>query len=130
MTSSSKAAQMYQGMHNMGAATEASSHKLITMLFDGVIERLVSAKGAMERGDAAVKGTLISKAINIIDGLRAHLDHEKGKEIAQNLSLLYDYMENKLFEANLKNDTVMLDEVLNLIRSIRSAWVAIDSQVA
>lgn len=125
MVSFNNAAQFYKGMSNYGNASDADSHKLITMLYDGVLESLSSAKGAMQRKDIPVKGNQISRAITIIDGLRAHLNLEKGGEIARNLRDLYVYMENRLFEANLKNAEAMLDEVSSLIKNIRSGWEGI-----
>ncbi len=71
---------------------------------------------------------LISKAITIIDGLRAHLDMEKGGDIAKNLSDIYVYAENRLFEANFRNDLKMLDEVIGLIQNIREGWIQIQGK--
>ena len=38
------------------------------------------------------------------------------------LESLYDYMERTLFEANAKNDVAKLDEVADLLRSIKDGW--------
>ena len=65
----------------------------------------------MERQQTALKGEFIGKAIGIIGGLREGLDLQKGGELGANLDSLYQYMLSRLFEANVKNDTVLLDEV-------------------
>ena len=65
---------------------------------------------------------MISKAIEIIGGLRGFLDFEKGGDLAVRLESLYDYMERTLFEANAKNDVAKLDEVADLLRSIKDGW--------
>lgn len=119
------AANVYKSMSNVGQSMEASPHQLITLLFEGALERLAAAKGAMMHGDIPKKGLLISKAIGIIEGLRASLDLEKGGDIANNLDRLYDYLENRLFEANLKNQVAYLDEVAERLREIQSAWQGI-----
>lgn len=119
------AVNIYKGMSNLGQSTEASPHQLITLLLEGALERLAAAKGAMQHGDIPNKGILISKAIGIIDGLRASLNTEKGGDIANNLNRLYEYMENRLFEANLKNEADYLDEVSDLLKNILSGWQAI-----
>lgn len=124
------AAQLYANMGKQGKAEDASPHKLITMLFDGALERINAAQGAMTRNDIAAKGALISRAITIVDGLRASLDLEKGGEIARNLRDLYDYMETRLFEANLKNVPEMLDEVADLLRTLREGWVGIEREAS
>lgn len=103
---------------------EASPHRLIQMLFEGCLQRMAAAKGAMQHNEIAMKGENIGKAIGILGGLRASLDLSQG-EIATNLDRLYDYMERRLVEANLKNDVSIIDEVSSLLRDVRSAWDAI-----
>ena len=61
----------------------------------------------------------------IIGHLNGSLDHEAGGEIAGNLSALYDYVIQRLTEANLNNDVVALQESLSLMGEIESAWNAI-----
>ncbi|EED30873.1 flagellar protein FliS [gamma proteobacterium NOR5-3] len=92
------------------------------MLFDGALDRIASAKGAMERGDTGVQGALLGKAITIIDNMRASLDHQQGGELAGKLADLYDYMERRLLEAGTKADPEILDEVSGLLREVKSGW--------
>ncbi len=103
----------------------ASPHRLIQMLLEGALEKINLAKGYMQRGQIPLKGSHISWAISIIDGLRMSLDKDQGGEIAENLDALYDYMGRRLAEANLKNDTAMLDEVVGLLLEIKAGWDAI-----
>ncbi len=103
---------------------EASPHRLIQMLFEGCLQRIAIAKGAIQRKEIALKGESISKAIGILGGLRSSLDLSQG-EIATNLDRLYDYMERRLVDANLKNDISILDEVTGLLKEVKSAWDAI-----
>lgn len=114
----------------LAEVNEANPHRLIQMLFEGALERIVTAKVAMQQGNVAGKGELISKAIGIIDGLRAHLDLEKGGEVAENLESLYEYMTLRLTEANLHNDVARLDEVSKLLREVKAGWDAIPAQQA
>jgi flagellar protein FliS len=87
---------------------------------------MAAAKGAIMHKEVAIKGENISKAIGILGGLRASLDLSQG-EIAKNLDRLYDYMERRLVEANLKNDETIIDEVSDLLRDVKSAWDAINT---
>lgn len=111
------------------AVGSASPHRLVQMLMDGALARIAAARGCLERKQTAAKGQQISMAISIIGGLRASLDMHSGQEIAQNLNNLYSYMERRLLEANLNNDTSMLDEVAGLIKQIKEAWDTIGEQV-
>lgn len=104
----------------------ASPHKLVVMLYDGVIVSLLSAINNIKSANIAAKGAALSKAITIIDnGLRASLDKNAGGEIAANLDALYDYMSRRLLEANIKNDVGIIEEVRGLMADLRSAWVEI-----
>ena len=107
----------------------ASPHRLILLLIDGAIDKIRAARLAMERNKIAAKGTNISWAISIIDGLRASLNMEKGGELASNLDRLYEYMVRTLVEANLNSDRRKLNEVEALLIEGRLAWKAIEGEV-
>jgi len=104
----------------------ASPHKLVVMLYDGVIVALLSAINNIKAANIAAKGAALSKAITIIDnGLRAALDKQAGGEIAENLDALYDYMSRRLLQANIRNDIAIVEEVHTLMADLREAWVQI-----
>lgn len=115
----------YKNTGLSGAVEGATPHRLIQMLMEGVLDRIASARGCMERGEIARKGAQISWAISIVEGLRVSLDKSIGGEIAQNLDNLYGYMVLRLTEANMKNEPAYLDEVSDLLRQIKGAWDAI-----
>ena len=119
------AMRQYQAVNTQAQAIAADPHRLIQMLLEGGLTRLAQARGAMQRGDIAQKGELISKAIGIVGGLRQGLDMEKGGELAVNLDRLYEYMTTRLMEANLKNDPAILEEVAELLREVKTGWDAI-----
>ncbi len=109
----------------------ASPHKLIVMLFDGALLALTTALQHMNTGNIAGKGQSISKAIAIIDsGLRASLNKEAGGEIAASLDALYEYMSNRLLQANLNNSPEQIEEVQRLLKELKAAWEAIDPTAA
>lgn len=112
----------YKVTKNQAAIEDASPHQLIKMLLEGALERVATASGAMNRGEVAVSGEAIGKAIGIVDSLRVSLDREQGGQIADNLSALYDYMTRRLLEANATKDADMLGEVAGLLREIKVAW--------
>ena len=114
--------QAYQRVNNQTSTVDADPHRLIQLLYNGAIERINMAKARMQAKDAAGKGQLIGKAIDIIGGLRSFLDFEKGGELAPRLEALYDYMERTLLQASAKNDVAKLDEVLSLLHSIKEGW--------
>jgi len=97
---------------------------------EGVFSKIGAAKHCIMQSNIPGKGENISMAISIIDGLRVSLDKKRGGEIAENLDNLYDYMERRLFEANVKSDVAILDEVSGLLSEIKSAWDTIGPEVA
>lgn len=103
----------------------ASPVEIIILLYEGAIAALQQAEQAMSSGDVGRKINRLNKAMDIIDGLSAALNHEKGGEISANLRDLYEYMKLRLSMANLKNDTQLVDEVRVLLSELLSAWVEI-----
>jgi flagellar protein FliS len=118
----------YRSVAAHSGVAAADPHKLIVMLMDGALERIVSARGAMEHGQPDARNHLIHKAVEIVQELRASLNTDAGGEIAANLADLYDYASKQLVRANLGNRPELLDEVGDLLRQIRSAWIQIPAQ--
>ena len=112
----------YKTAKNEVVIDDASPHRLIAMLLDGALEKVAIGSGAMSRGEVALSGECIGKAISIIDNLRVSLDQQKGGQISENLASLYEYMTRRLLEANATKDTAMLDEVAGLLKEIKVAW--------
>jgi flagellar protein FliS len=121
--------QAYQRVNTQTSITDADPHKLIQLLYNGALERINMAKAKIQQKDYGAKAQLINKAIEIVGGLRSFLDFEKGGELALRLESLYDYMERTMLEASAKNDIAKLDEVANLLRSVKEGWDGIRGEV-
>lgn len=124
-----KGADAYKQVHRVSGVEAADPHQLVDMLLSGALERIASAKGHMQRKEIADKGTNISKAITIIEGLRGSLNHDKGADLSGNLDALYEYMQSQLVTANLRNEPDILDEVIGLLVEIRGAWNQIPDDI-
>ena len=103
----------------------ADPHRLIVMMMDGALERIATARGLMQHGGGAEKAQLLHRAVAIIDELRSSLNFQAGGAIATNLDALYEYMCQRLMQANAQNKPEWLDEVSRLMTEIRSAWLQI-----
>lgn len=112
----------YRSVGAYSAAAAENRTELVLQLMDGACDQISMARGHMDRQETARKGEAIRRAQGMIDGLRASLDHEQGGDIATNLDKLYDYMNRRLVEANLKDAPELLEEVGGLLGEIRSAW--------
>ncbi|TVZ38573.1 flagellar protein FliS [Alteromonadaceae bacterium 2753L.S.0a.02] len=116
------AVDSYAKVHRHANVEVASPHKLIDMLYEGALERITQAKGAIQYKNIELRGKKINSAIEIIGGLRMNLDHEKGGEISQNLDALYVYIQNILSKAHRNGDVELLDEAYTLVADMRDAW--------
>jgi len=103
----------------------ADPHRLIVMMMDGALERIATARGLMAHGASAEKAQLLHRAVAIIDELRNCLNFKAGDQIAANLDSLYEYMCQRIMQANSANKPEWLDEVSRLLTEIRSAWLQI-----
>jgi flagellar protein FliS len=104
----------------------ASPHRLITLLFDGLLESLSQARYAIRHKKIEAKTHAINRAISItVQGLKGGLNLKDGGEIAQRLDALYSYVSVRLSHANLRNDEAAIEECQRLIEPIREAWVTI-----
>ncbi|WP_369413196.1 flagellar export chaperone FliS [Pseudomaricurvus albidus] len=121
-----RAAMQSYGQVQVNAGVEdASSHRLIGMLYEGLLTRIAQAKGALLQKDIETKGKKVSEAMNILMGLREFLDVNTGGELAQNLDSLYDYIQRSLMQAHMKNDESKFDECRDLLLPITGAWAEI-----
>ena len=119
------ALRQYQKIGAQAQTSEASPHRLVQMLMEGGLDRIAQAKGAMERNDIPNKGILIGKAIGIVGGLLEGLDLDNQSDSVGELASLYEYMMKRLTEANAKTDPKILDEVADLLRTVKEGWDAI-----
>ncbi|MFT4099671.1 MAG: flagellar export chaperone FliS [Burkholderiaceae bacterium] len=115
----------YQAMSVETGLADASPHKLIEMLYDGAIEAIVRARGALARGDVPARTAAITKALRIVDeGLKAVLD-PRGGELSTNLNDLYAYIAQRLVAANLHASDAPLAEATELLGQLRDGWKGI-----
>lgn len=112
----------YQKVNRDSSLTAASPHIVILMLFDGILESIAVAKGAVERKDLVVKSKAVNKAISILRSLQDSLDSESEPKISENFDALYAYCIDRLVDASVSLDIALFNEVASLLKPIRDAW--------
>lgn len=100
----------------------ADPHRVIQLLMQGSLESMATARGAIERKDFVVKSKTISKAMTIIAALQNSLDMSVGGEVSENLWSLYDFMVNHLMQASRESSVAKVDDVMEIMLKIKSAW--------
>lgn len=121
-------AQKYRQVGTGTAVDGASPHRLIALLFDGLVESLSQARYAIRAKQIEAKTKAINRAISITaQGLKGGLNIKDGGELATRLDALYSYITVRLSHANLRNDEAAIEECMRLIEPIRDAWTTIGS---
>ena len=119
----------YQSVSAHGAVADADPHRLVQMLLDATMERMVTARACIERGEMSRKARLLHSCVTLVAELRGSLNMKEGGPLAQNLSALYEYIAHQLLMANVQSDVNKITEVMSLLNEIRSAWIAIGPEV-
>ena len=100
----------------------ASKEQLLLMVVDGAVKFSKIAKQGIEEKDIKKAHENIIKTQNIFYELMATLDVEKGGEWAENLMKIYDFIIQRLLEANIKKDVKIMEEIIPIIEDIRDTW--------
>lgn len=108
------------GQYKENTVYTASSEELTLMLYNGLVKFLMQGQMALDRKEIEKANTAIIKAQNIITEFRGTLD--MNYEVSGQLELLYDYMYRQLLDANIKKDSSIIEEVLELAKDLRNTW--------
>ncbi|MEK5206264.1 flagellar export chaperone FliS [Psychrobacillus sp. FSL H8-0510] len=106
--------------YQQNSVTQSTPGELTLMLYNGCLKFLNQAKKGIETKDIELKNTNIQKAQNILRELMITLD--PSQTISQSMTSLYEYMINRLVEANINNDASLVDEVYALTTEFRDTW--------
>jgi len=106
--------------YEQNAVMTASPGELTLMLYNGCIKFLNQAKSAMEEKNYEMKNKYIQKAQSIISELMVTLNMDI--PVAKHMMQMYDYMNRRLIEANIKNSIEILEEVESFVIEFRDTW--------
>lgn len=110
------AAEAYKRQQVLTATPEA----LTLMLYNGALRFMTEGREAIEKNNFEEANTALQKAQRIITEFRVTLKMEY--EISHQLLPLYNYVYDRLVEANLKSDVTKVDEAKTIITELRDAW--------
>ena len=98
----------------------ASPAEITLMLYEGAIKFCNVAIMGIEQKDMERAHTNIMKTQRIIEEFRNTLDRKY--QVAEEFDKIYVYVLQRLFEANIKKDKEILEEVNEHLRSLRDTW--------
>lgn len=109
-----------QNAYKQSAIMTASPEELTLMLYNGLVRFIMAAQKAIDDKDIEKAHESIVRADDIIVEFRSTLDMQY--ELSQGLAMMYEYMSDRLIEANLTKDKEILEEVLHFARDLRDTW--------
>ncbi|WP_097014078.1 flagellar export chaperone FliS [Anaerocolumna aminovalerica] len=110
------AAAAYQN-NKINTATPA---ELTLMLYEGIIKFCNIAIIGIEENDINKANLNIQKAEKIITHLRSTLDFKY--PVAKDFDNIYDYVFDRLVQANIRKDKDIIEEALEHVRGLRDTW--------
>ncbi len=116
-------ATRYREMEIMSAAPG----QLVVILYDHLLVTLRRARMAVEAGDVEARGELLEKSRAVVTELLATLDHQRGGDVARNLSGLYTFILGELLQAGVRPSVERLDRVTHMVGELREAFAQIAS---
>ncbi|WP_342429534.1 flagellar export chaperone FliS [Neobacillus sp. FSL H8-0543] len=99
----------------------ASSEELTLLLYNGAIKFVNQAKLAIEKKDPAKAHSFIMRTQEILTELMLTLNRDY--ELSNSLFSLYDYLKQRMVEANMTKDIEILKEVEGMIQELKATWV-------
>lgn len=104
--------------------------ELVIMCYDAAIQDLEAAKKLHSNRAIEPCCEKIRHAQDVVTELLVGLDYERGGEIAQNLSRLYNFILRQLIGIASSRDTNMYDHLIHIMSELKEAWEMVRQTVA
>jgi flagellar protein FliS len=102
--------------------------ELVGVLYGACLDSVREARRHLAGGVIAERSRAITKACEVLLELTNSLDHQRGGEIAGRLGQLYEYMMQRLLDANLEQSDAPLAEVLGLLTTLSEGFNGVARQ--
>jgi flagellar protein FliS len=120
----SYAAKAYANTKSETDVSSSSSPELILVVYERLFDHLKAGKKELEAGRYGIEP--FSKASDLINiGLLASLDTDKGGDVANNLSLIYNWSLTSILQARIKKSPEMIQKVIDVLTPIYEGWSTI-----
>lgn len=98
----------------------ASPEELVLMLYNGAMKFLKQAIIHLKNRDIPSAHKSIIRVQDITIEFMSNVD--RNYEVGKNLYRLYDFIHNKLVEANVSKDISLLEEIYDMYKELRDTW--------
>ena len=106
--------------YKQSAVFTATPEELTLMLYDGAIKFMNIAKYHIENNNVVKSHETLIRAQDIIIELNSSLDMKY--EVSENLRGLYDFVLERLIDANIGKKVEPIDEALEIVTDMRDTW--------
>jgi flagellar protein FliS len=106
--------------YRQNTVNTSTPQELTLMLYNGLLKFLKLAQQGIEEKNIEKANNNIIKSQDIIIEFMSTLDMQY--EISNGLYMLYDYMNRRLLEANIKKDKLIVEEVIGYAEELRDTW--------
>lgn len=100
----------------------ATPEQLQLMLYDGAIRFSTQAREALANSDFETSCEKLLRAQRIVLEMRNGLRPEVNLELCEQMAALYDFVYNRLIDANMQRDPTAIDEALRILEHQRETW--------
>lgn len=109
-------------MYRRTAAEGASQIGLILALYDTLTGDLQRAAAAVRESNIEQRCAELHHAFMVMGRLESWVESGSDDPLAKSLVTFYGYLRAKMMEASLKQSASMLDNLVELVVQVRSAW--------
>ena len=115
---------MYANGYNVyksNSVTHASKDQLLLMLVEGAVKFCKIGRQAIVDKDVQKAHDALTRTQDIFTELMVTLDQSVGDWAIQ-LYKIYEFISDKIMEANMKKSIEIIDEILPLIEDVNNLW--------
>ncbi len=113
--------QQYRAVDVSSKVEGASPHRLVSILYEELIQAMALMKQAVRRDDRAHRNQAGTRALMVVQALDGSLDLDKGGEVARALRSVYGEVK-RLLGLGRDNDADAIGRAQGMIGELAEAW--------
>lgn len=119
-----------QVAYQEAAVRNANAIELVIMLYDILARDLHGAIDAMEAGNIETRSSKLKHGFLALQQLEGSLPIDEGGDLAAGMSRFYSMLRAQMMKAQVQQDSAILRELIQLLFSVREAWVELNNRQA
>lgn len=108
----------------------ATPEQLCVLLMEGAQKFLLQAITATKERNISEKARYVNRVSAIIEEMTVQLNHDEDNELVVNLSRIYEWWMNQLFEASRESKVETFEMIYAQMSSVKSTWEELIQQQA